>query len=137
MTSTIVVTVLAGLVTAQPSAKLLIQAEAPTSIIAATVDDIPKGSKATVSPEAVVIDEAKKVWLNKHVPVGGETGVMVLHLENGTFAVEITDDKLRWLKVPLTDDLKKALILVSKIAVKPAPPPTAVPEKNLLGGKKP
>jgi hypothetical protein len=73
-----------GLVMAQAPGQPPAQAEAPASIIAATVADIPKGTKATVSPEAVVIDEAKKVWLNKHVPVGGDTGVTALHLEDGT-----------------------------------------------------
>ena len=104
-----------GLVAAQPA--VLAQAEAPESIIAETIADIPKGIKATVNPEAVVIDEVKKVWLNKHVPVGGEAGVTVLHLENGSYAVEIDDNKLRWLKVKLNDDLKKALIPVNKITL--------------------
>ncbi len=93
------------------------QAEAPASILAATVADIPKGSKANIHPEGLVIDEAKKVWVNKHQPVGGEPGVAVLHLENGSLEVEISDEKLRWLKVPINDDMKKMLLPVTKLSL--------------------
>lgn len=93
------------------------QAEAPASILAATVADIPKGSKANIHPEGLVIDEAKKVWVNKHQPVGGDPGVTVLHQENGSLEVEISDEKLRWLKVPVTDDMKKMLLPVTKLTL--------------------
>jgi hypothetical protein len=110
------------------------QAEAPAEIIAATVVDIPKGTKVGVNPEALIIDENKKLWLNKHHPVGGETGVVVLHLEDGSLNVEISDNKLRWIKVPLTDDLKKTLLPVQKVTlIKPkddGQPKPLEPKKN-------
>ncbi len=96
------------------------QAEAPAAIIAATIADMPKGTKSSVSPEAVVIDESKKVWLNRIHLVGGETGVVVLFHQDGTYEVEISDEKLRWIKVPVTDEMKKILVPVKVLVVKPA-----------------
>lgn len=93
------------------------QAEAPSSILAVTVEDIPKGSKATIGPEGLVIGEDRKVWVNKHQLVGGESGVMVLHNEDGSFAVEISDDKLRWLKTPVTNEIKKGLLPIAKVSL--------------------
>lgn len=91
------------------------QAIAPADIIAATIADMPPGTQATASPEALVIDENKKVWLNKHQPVGGETGVVIHYLKDGSYEVEIKDEKLKWLKVPLTDDIKKVLVPVKTL----------------------
>ncbi len=94
------------------------QAVAPAELLAATVADIPKGQKATAPPETLVVDESSKVWLNKTLPVGTDTGITVIHQEDDSYTVEISDPKLRWIKVPLTDDLKKILLPV-KILVLP------------------
>ncbi len=89
------------------------QATAPQDIIVSTIADMPKDSQAPVAPESLVIDENQKVWLNKHQPINvGDSGIVVHYLKNGTYEVEIKDDKLRWIKVPLTDELKKALVPV-------------------------
>lgn len=102
------------------------QAVAPPSIIAHTVIDIPKGSKAGVGPEALIIDEGKKVWINKHHPVSVDAGMVVSHMPDGTYEVEITDEKLRWVKVPINDELKKALLPVSGLKV---PIPAKMPSR--------
>jgi hypothetical protein len=98
-----------------------VQAEAPLEIIALTISDIPMGGSATVSPEALVIAEDKKLWLNKHQPVGSEVGITVYRLKDGTYEVELKDEKLKWLKVPITDEFRKALIPVSVLHM-PQPP---------------
>jgi hypothetical protein len=95
------------------------QATAPPELIAATVADIPIGAQAQVNPEALIIDENKKVWLNKHVPVGGDGGITVFYLKDGSYEVEIKDDKMKWLKVPVTNDLKKSLIPVKTLHLPP------------------
>lgn len=107
---------LAGAVVAQPPAQ---QAEAPASLIAPTVVDIPKGAKAAVHPEAVVIDEDKKVWLVKQHPVAGgdPTGVTVLHQQDGTLEVEVSDPTLRWVRSPLNAEAKKSLLPVQKLTL--------------------
>lgn len=89
------------------------QAEASVEIIAPTVADLPLDSHTTASPEALVIDENKKVWLHKHQPVGGE-GIVIFN-RGGSYDVEIKDDKLKWLKIPLTDDIKKVLLPVRNL----------------------
>lgn len=98
---------------AQPPAPA--QAEAPTDIIAMTVADMPAGTQSSVNPETVVIDENRKVWLNKHHPIGGDFPVVVHFLKDGSYEVEIKDGTLRWLKVPLTDDIKKSLVPVKTL----------------------
>lgn len=102
---------------AQPVAPITppAQATAPPELIAATLADMPLGTQAQVSPEALVIDETKKVWLNKYVPVGGDGGITVFFLKDGTYEVEVKDEKMKWLKVPVTDDLKKALVPVKTL----------------------
>lgn len=89
------------------------QAVAPLDIIASTIVDMPLGTSAIVGPEALVVDSNKKIWLNRHHPIGGDNGITVYYTKVGTYEVEIKDDKLKWLKVPLTDDIKKALVPVS------------------------
>lgn len=92
------------------------QAIAPQEIIAKTVADIPIGSQSTVPPDAVVIDESSKVWLNKGVPIGGE-GVIVHYVKEGHYEVEIKDDKLRWLKTQVTEETKKFLLPVKVLSI--------------------
>jgi uncharacterized alpha/beta hydrolase family protein len=91
------------------------QAEAPASIIAKMVSDMPPGTQATVHPETLVIDDAKKVWLNKNHPIDEESPVIVHFLKDGSYEVEIADDKLRWVKVTLTEDQKKTLVPVKAV----------------------
>lgn len=91
------------------------QAEAPASIIAATIADMPLGTQVTINPESIIIDENKKVWLYKSHPVGGETSIVVHYMKDGTYEIEIKDEKLRWLKTPVTDELKKFLVPVKAV----------------------
>lgn len=103
-------------VNAQPPAAVG-HADAPPEIIASTIADMPLGTQTCVNPEALIIDENKKVWLNKYSPISAESPIVVHYMKDKTFEVEVKDDKIRWLKVPLTDDLKKALVPVKTIHV--------------------
>jgi hypothetical protein len=106
---------LAATVLAQGPGEKPTQAVAPADIIAPTIGDMPKGTQATVPPDALIIDDAKKVWLNKIQPVGGDTGVIVHYMKDGTYEVEIRDDKLRWLTVPISAEMRKIILPVKTL----------------------
>jgi hypothetical protein len=91
------------------------QAEAPASIIADTVADMPPNSQSNVPAEALVIGEDKKVWINRVQPTGGDAGVVVHHMKDGSWELEIRDNKLRWIKVPVTEEMRKILYPVAKV----------------------
>jgi hypothetical protein len=94
------------------------QASAPDSILIKTVGEIPKGAQAMVTPEALVVGDDKKCWLNKLLPtVTEDSGVVVHYMKDGSYEVEIKDSKLRWIKVPVNDDMRKVLLPVSRIHV--------------------
>jgi hypothetical protein len=93
------------------------QAEAPTAIIADTVADMPPNSQSNVPAEALVIGEDKKVWVNRVQPTGGDAGVIVHHMKDGSWEFEINDHKLRWLKIPINEEMRKILYPVAKVHI--------------------
>ncbi len=94
------------------------QAIAPESIIMKVVGEIPKGAQHAVVAEALIIDESGKCWLHKHQPLSDdEKSIIVHYMPDGTYEVEVKDSKLRWIRVPLSDDLKKVLVPVKTIHV--------------------
>jgi hypothetical protein len=93
------------------------QATAPDEIMVRTVADIPPGAQADASPEALVVGDDKKCWLNRLQPLGDKTGMVVHFMKNGTYEVEVQDTKLRWIKVPINEDMQKFLVPVAKVHV--------------------
>jgi hypothetical protein len=84
---------------AQEKAAETKQAKMPETFLAKQIKHLKEGESASVSPDVLVVDNDKVVWLQSQgVLLDGDTGMTVKREKDG-FHVEITNLKLRWVEL--------------------------------------
>lgn len=96
------------------------QAKMTENFLAKKVKHLKVGESSPVSPEALIVDEDKNVWIQQHaVLLEGDTGITVKCEKDG-FHVEITNLKLKWVELKLEKAQEEFLkpIVTVRIPVK-------------------
>ena len=93
------------------------QAKMPVNFLAKKVKDLKDGEKVSVSPEALVIDEDKNVWVQKYsVVMNGDTGLAVIKEKDG-ISIEISNLKLKWVDLKLDKQQLELLLPVRSVRI--------------------
>ena len=97
---------------------------APEALLATRIADMKVGDKFGTSPEALLVDEDRRAWLNpRYVVADTDEAPLTVKRDKDGYQVEINDKKLRWAKVSLDStaderELKKTLIPVRSLILR-------------------